>query len=288
MIDGNTKVCGIIGDPIGHSLSPKMHNAAFEANNLNFVYAAFNVKKDALRDAVAGLKALGVVGFNVTIPHKVDVISYLDDLDVSVRALTAVNTVVRNGSSLVGFNTDVEGFLSPLRSRGIGLSGTKVTVLGAGGAARACVAGLSMEGCESITVLGRTVSRLRELSQALKGLAGNKMVTRPLTSNTLKETVEASDIVVNATPIGMHPNISDSPVPAELLRTDLLVYDLVYNPIKTTLLKYAESAGASMIQGYEMLVAQGAVAFRLWTQTSPPIEVMEKAALEGLGEHHEG
>lgn len=288
MIDGNTKICGIIGDPVGHSLSPRMHNAAFKARALNFVYVAFNVKKEALAEAVTGLRALRILGINVTIPHKVDIINHLDDLDASARRLDAVNTVVRSNSLLVGFNTDVEGFLAPLRSRGIRLSGTRVTVLGSGGAARSCVAGLSIGGCESITVLGRTGSRMRELSHALKGTAGDKLNTKPLTPKTIKETVKASDIIINATPLGMHPNIADSPVSAELLRTDLLVYDLVYNPIKTKLLEYAESAGASTIPGYEMLVAQGSAAFRLWTQTDPPVEVMERAVLEGLGANREG
>ena len=282
MIDAETRLCCLIGNPVRHSLSPRMHNAAFAATGQNYRYFAFQVEKKDLQVAVSGLNVLGARGFNVTIPHKVAVLGILDEIDATAVSAGAVNTVVANQNRLTGYNTDLEGFLQPLRRRGVGLQGLKVTILGAGGAARAAARALLSEGCASVTVLGRTPSKLRELSGALGESEGGELLAKDLTPANLQHATAESGILVNATPIGMYPNTSQSPLPPNTLRKDLIAYDLVYNPVKTLFLRQAEEAGATVVPGYEMLVAQGAAAFRLWTNIDPPIQVMEKAVLEGL------
>jgi shikimate dehydrogenase len=286
MISGKTKVCAIIGDPIEHSLSPAIHNAAFNACSLDYVFVAFQVKREELREAVQGFKALGVAGFCVTIPHKVAVMAYLDALDPLAKAIGSVNTVVNNNGILTGYNTDAPGFLEPLTTRGIELEGKNVVMLGAGGAARAVAFMLVNEGAR-LTVLNRTLSRAGELAGGIKVSLKKDVNTLEMNYENLKRAISQADICVNTTSIGMSPNTNETPVPAELLHKRHIVYDIIYNPAETRLLREAKEKGAKTLNGAEMLAWQGALAFEKWTGYKAPIEIMLKELKRALGYHED-
>ncbi|UCG55205.1 MAG: shikimate dehydrogenase, partial [Dehalococcoidia bacterium] len=261
MISSKTKICGLIGDPVAHSVSSVMHNAAFKELGLDYLYLPFRVEKDNLPGAIGGLKALGIRGLNVTIPHKVAVIPLLDELEPLAVKTGAVNTIVNDGGHLKGYNTDVDGFLRALFERGIEPEGKKVVVLGAGGASRAISFALAEKGAE-IVILNRKL----EMDWAVK-LAGNisqfsinEARAMELKDENLSLALETADILVNATSVGMKPDIDRSLLPTRLFKPRLVVFDAVYNPLKTRLLSEAESVGAETISGIEMLVWQGALA----------------------------
>ncbi len=269
MIDGHTKLVGLIGWPVEHSLSPAMHNAAFDALGLNWRYVPLPVPPGQVEAAVRGLAALGFWGANVTVPHKQAVIPALDEIAPDTVEFGAVNTIVvgrgENGATVLrGHNTDVQGFTGELRQSGFEPEGKRAVVVGAGGAARAIVFGLLRAGVEEIAVLNRTLER----AQALVSSLGSEEVLRALhlTQEALIESARIADLLVNATTVGMWPHGYDSvwpdgvPVPSRLT-----VFDLVYNPLGTQLLRQARESGARAIGGLGMLIRQGALAFDMWT-----------------------
>jgi len=279
-ISGKTKVCAVIGDPVEHSLSPCIHNVAFEHLGLDYVYVAYTVKEDGLRDAVRGMKNLGIYGLNVTMPHKVKIIRYLDRLDETAREVGAVNTVV-NDVEMVGYNTDGLGALNALKACGGGPRGRKVVILGAGGASRSISFAIAQQASE-LVILNRTPKNAEMLVTRISDVTGRRVRWGRLSGDLLAKELKDASILVNATSVGMHPNDSETPVERSLLRRDMIVFDLVYNPPETRLLGEAKSLGAKVIDGLAMLVYQGAASFEIWTGMKAPVEVMMKAARDEL------
>ncbi|MCD6530781.1 shikimate dehydrogenase [Candidatus Bathyarchaeota archaeon] len=282
-ISGRTKVCALIGDPVEHSLSPIMHNAAFKHLGLDYVYLAFRVRKEELKDAINGVKALKIYGLNVTKPLKVDILSLLDHLDESALKVGAVNTVLRIGDKLIGYNTDGIGALEALREARVSLEGVKAVILGAGGAARAVAFALAPK-VKELVILNRTVTKAKSLSRDLKSKLGVETRFGGLSEVEKEKELEDADLLINATSVGMKPNENLSPVDPELLRPDLTVFDIVYNPIETRLLREARKVGAKVVNGLSMLLFQGAASFSIWTCREPPLEVMREALKSALEE----
>jgi shikimate dehydrogenase len=280
-ISGKTRLCGVIGDPIEHSLSPTIHNAAFNYLKLDFVFLAFRVKAADLENAIQGMRGLGIHGLNVTMPHKSTVIGCLDEVDSTVKFLGSANTILNKDGKLSGFNTDGVGALKALRENGAKLSEKKVLLLGAGGAAKAIALSLAEEVGE-LVVLNRTAEKAKKLAEALEQISNKKVVGGSLSPDTILKNLQDSDVLINATSVGMHPEANQSIVPPQWLRSDLTVMDIVYNPVETKLAKDAKAAGARVISGVEMLIYQGAASFEIWTGLSAPIEVMRRAAINKL------
>ncbi|WNZ47839.1 shikimate dehydrogenase [Leptolyngbya boryana CZ1] len=275
-ITGKTKLLGVIGDPIEHSLSPIMHNAAIEKMGLDFIYVPFRVRD--LKPAIAGFAAIDLQGFSITIPHKQAIIPLLSEITDAAKAIGAVNTVWKGESGWIGTNTDITGFLAPLRSHAPSVA----VVLGNGGAARAVVAGCAELGCSEIHVVGR--SKLQEFQAAW-----NLSALKTHTWDQLSDLLPHADLIVNTTPIGMSPNFDDSPITdhhAERIQENAIAYDLIYVPNPTRFLKQAQQQGATAIDGLEMLVQQGAAALEIWTQQEVPVEVMRQALQNHLGLAH--
>jgi shikimate dehydrogenase len=281
VISGKTSVCAIIGDPVEHSLSPVMHNAAFKKLELNFVYVAFAVTTRELKTAILGAKSLGLRGLNVTMPHKNEVMNYLDEVDATAKAIGAVNTVLNNNGILIGYNTDGVGAMIALQYNGVYPKEKKLVLLGAGGAAKA-IAYQAAQDVDELVILNRTADKAKKIAEALQNSFGKQVKSGNLSSKVLKEELKEANILVNATAVGMHPDVNSSPVPSSLLRDDLCVMDIIYHPLETKLVTDAKAMGAKVISGVEMLIYQGAVAFKIWTNCSAPVEVMRKAALNEL------
>ncbi len=286
VITGTTGVCGLIASPVGHTMSPAMHNAAFRALGLDYVYVPFLVAPADLPNALDGLRALNVRGFNVSIPHKVTCIPFLDGLDTLAEQIGAVNTVVNNEGELRGYNTDAEGFLRSLTSRDIPVARRNIVVVGAGGAARAVAYILAREGAY-LTVLNRTPAAAEGLAEMIEDDFGQRVPYFALEETALEKTLQDAHVLVNTTSVGMSPERDASPVPVRLLRSDLVVCDIVYNPVRTALLGAAEAAGAVTVSGVDMLAWQGALAFDLWTGVQAPFELMRDTVLDLLRGHEE-
>ncbi len=280
-ISGKTRVCGVIGDPIEHTLSPIMHNAAFEALKLDYVFLAFKVKSAEVGNAINGMRALTIHGLNVTMPHKNAVIKYLDEIDPTGKIIASANTILNKDGRLFGFNTDGIGALNALEQNGVEPRGKKVLLLGAGGAAKAIAYTLSQE-ADELVILNRTPKPATELANLLKQKFKKKINTGELSPSTIKDNLADSNVLINATSVGMNPNANQTPVAPEWLKPDLAVMDIVYNPIETKLAKDAKAAGAKVVSGVEMLIYQGAASFEIWTACKAPVEVMRKAALNHL------
>jgi shikimate dehydrogenase len=280
-ISGKTKVCGVIGDPIEHTLSPIMHNAAFNSLNLDYVFLAFKVKHAEVENAVNGMRALNIRGLNVTMPHKTPVLKFLDRTDLSAQIINSVNTILNRDNKLFGFNTDGVGALKALRENGVELKGRKVLLLGAGGAARAIAYTMAKE-ADELAVLNRSLKPAQELAKLLEKTANKKIVSGSLSPKEIEQNLQDSDVLINATSVGMKPKSEESPVASKLLRPNLAVMDIVYNPIETKLAKDAKAAGAKVVSGVEMLIYQGAASFEIWTGKSAPVDVMRQAALNHL------
>lgn len=278
-------LCYLIGYPVGHSMSAVMHNAAFIELGLDFAYQLLEVRPEELeRVALETLRAPDVRGASVTIPHKVSVMGYLDEIDLEAVRIGAVNTVVSDGGRLKGYNTDGIGALSAIGEAYGDLRDAKAVVLGAGGAARAVSYKLA-EYVSEVRILNRTPSRAEALSHYLSSLQECKaeISADGLSSDSIRASLEKADILVNATPLGMHPETDASPVDPDLLRPDLLVFDAVYNPPMTRLLREAEASGSKVLTGVNMLVYQGVAAFELWTGREAPEAVMMESVLDALG-----
>ena len=282
-ISGKTRVCGIIGDPVEHSLSPAMHNAAFQKLNLDFVYVAFRVGKDELREAIVGAKSLDIRGLNVTMPHKNAVMKYLDEIDPTARSIGAVNTILNDNGRLIGYDTDGIGALKALKENGISLNGKKLLLLGAGGAGKAIAFHAAQE-VEELKILNRTTQKAKDLAEVLRKKFGKKIDGNSLSAKTIKKELEDANIMVNATSVGMYPKDDQSLIDPSWLRPNLCVMDIVYNPIETKLAKDAKSVGAKVVSGVEMLVYQGAASFEIWTNRPAPVKVMKQAILNKLSE----
>lgn len=281
VVSGKTRVYGVIGDPIEHTLSPVMHNAAFEALKLDCVFLAFKVKSAEVGNAISGMRAFNIQGLNVTMPHKETVIKHLDEIDPTARFLNAVNTIQNKNGKLLGFNTDGVGALKALRANQVDPKDKKVLLLGAGGAARAVAYSLSQEVGE-LVILNRTPKPAEELASFLKKTSNKKITVGLLSPETIETNLADTDILINATSIGMKPNADQSPIKEEWLRRNLAVMDIVYNPVETKLAKNAKAAKATVVSGIEMLIYQGAASFEIWTSCKAPVEVMRKAALNNL------
>lgn len=285
-ISGRSRVFCVLGHPVGHSLSPAMQNAALRDMGLDGVYVAFEVSPEGLPDAIRGLHALGAGGVNCTIPHKEAVIPLLDELSEEARVIGAVNTVLFREGRRIGYNTDAPGFLAALRAEGVDPSGARAVVLGAGGSARAVVAALARCGCR-VTLANRTVERARELAGEIGGRLGTDtgaIRTIPMEPGALGAAVADAALLVNTTSLGMHPHPDAAPpVPAEAFHPGLFVYDLIYNPPETKLLRTARAGGARAAHGAGMLAHQGALALELWTGRPAPAALMERVILETLG-----
>jgi shikimate dehydrogenase len=263
----------IIGDPVSHSLSPAMHNAAFKSLSMDDVYIAYKVSSHELESSVESLRSVKISGFNVTIPHKIAVLQYLDEVDFLSRKAGAVNTVASINGRFKGFNTDIQGFLQPLLNRGIDFRGLSVLLFGAGGSARAVVASLSsVTGISKLVVANRTYNKSSELSKQaeLQGLTSSVSMIEEA-----KVMAKRFDLIVNATSVGLQS--SESILDSEDIDGSSTVYDLVYRPVITKLLENAREKGARIIYGYEMLLEQGAQAFEIWTGLKAPIPAMKKA-----------
>jgi shikimate dehydrogenase len=288
VISGKTKICGLFGDPVAHTVSPAMHNAAFEELGMDGIYLPFRVSKGALAGAVEGARALNFMGFNVTIPHKVAVIPYLDGLDPVAEKIGAVNTVVNRDGELRGYNTDAEGFLRALLERGVEPAGKNAVVLGAGGAARAIAYTLAERGA-CLTILNRLLELdwAGDIAELLVHSFHRETRVLELGPENLEKALDKADVLVNATSVGMSPESDGTPVLARLLRPGLLVFDIVYNPVRTRLLREAEAAGAGTIGGVDMLAWQGALAFEKWTGQPAPLELMRSRAIEALETHED-
>ncbi|MBM4464912.1 MAG: shikimate dehydrogenase [Chloroflexi bacterium] len=286
-VTGETKLVGLIGWPVEHSLSPAMHNSAFAALNLNWCYLPLPVPPERLGEAVAGLRALSFVGANVTVPHKEAVMCYLDEVTPQAQAIGAVNTIVVCGEKSIGYNTDWLGFLAALSEAGFDPQGKRAVILGAGGAARAVVYALAQAGAQ-VTVLNRTLTRTQALVRDFSPpFPSALLVSLPLNSQTLREQAAEAHLLVNTTPVGTWPEVDESIWPEDLaLPGHLTVFDLVYNPRQTRLLQQAEAAGARSIGGLGMLVHQGAASFELWTGEKAPVEAMYEAAQKTVGGAH--
>ena len=297
MVDGKTQVLGVIGDPIEHTFSPAMHNAGLNELGLNYIYLPFHVKEDMLGECIQGAKAMGIKGLNVTIPHKSNVIKHLDDIDSVASMIGAVNTIQfiydednessnqDNGINVrtKGFNTDGYGCVRAIEEK-TSIKDKKVSITGAGGAARAVAFQIANSGIDELSILNRNLSKAQSLANDLK--TNLKSIDIDISINAydleeLKRELSDSDIFIDTTPIGMYPNVDDKPVAsADMLHEDLLVNDIVYTPMKTSLIREAELANAEVVYGYKMLLYQGIRSFEIWLGREAPVEVMEKALLD--------
>ena len=280
---GKTKLICLLGSPVGHSLSPRMHNEAFRLLGLDYVYLCFDVNESSLAAAVEGLKVCGARGFNLTMPDKTAVIALLDRLSPAARLIGAVNTVVNEDGILTGYNTDGAGFLRALSEAGTEIRGQEAVLLGAGGAASAIAVQAALDGAASLRICARPGSRfetrIRRLADELNRQTACRVIFSDITdAAALHSHIASASVLINATPVGMAPETDGCLIPdASWLHPDLTVADIVYHPRKTRLLSMAESAGCRICPGLGMLLFQGAEAFRLWTGREMPVEAVRKA-----------
>jgi len=280
MIDAKTKVIGLIGHPVEHSFSPITHNAAFKDKGLNYVYVAFDVLPENLKYVIDGAKALGIVGFNVTIPHKIEIMKYLDEVDRDAQLIGAVNTIKIEDGRAIGYNTDGIGARIALEEEIGKVKDKNIVIYGAGGAARAVAFELAKD--NNLVIANRTVEKAEALAKEIAEKL-NKKFGEEVKFAGLDVNLEGVDIIINATPIGMHPNVDVEPiVKAENMSKDMVVMDLIYNPLETVLLKEAKKANAKAINGLGMLIYQGAVAFKIWTGVEPNIAAMKDAIMRQM------
>ncbi len=273
----------IIGDPVSHSLSPLIHNSAFSSLNLNYSYIAFRVPQTELEESVYSLKKTDIAGFNVTLPHKVNVISFIDGLSIEAEKAGAVNTVNNENGRLIGYNTDIHGLIAPLEKRQIDFDDIEILILGAGGSCRAALVGLSeKKGIKKINIANRDQDKLNKIISLGKGLGLNCIPLDYDDNNVLKEVSLNSKIIINATSIGL--NNESSPLKSNFMSEGAFVFDIVYRPVFTDLLNNAKDAGCNLIFGYEMLLHQAKKSFEIWTGLRAPLDVMEKSLFGIFGE----
>ncbi|GGD71849.1 shikimate dehydrogenase [Paenibacillus nasutitermitis] len=281
-VDSHTVLYCVIGDPIQHSKSPVMMNRAFRETGLNGIYTAFHITGEQLPDFITGVRAMGIRGINVTIPHKLAVMPLLDEIDESAQAIGAVNTIVNNNGRLVGYNTDGIGYVRSLKEEAEpDLSGKRILVVGAGGATRGILYALAREGVSSITIANRTVARAEEMAAAFEGQAEGLRL-HAIGHEGLKKACGDADIVINTTSLGMHPKVDETPADAGWLVPGTIASDLIYNPMTTRFLAEAKQQGCKIHSGLGMFIYQGAYAFEFWTGQEAPVEAMRSAVLEAF------
>lgn len=275
-IDTATKLCAVIGNPVAHSLSPRMHNAAYRAANLNFAYLAFHVENvGAFLDGVRTIPSFR--GVSVTIPHKRAVMDHLDVIEPMAQHVGSVNTITNDGCKLIGSTTDGPGALRSLTEAGINLCDRRVLFLGSGGAVRAVAFAISeMTKASHVTILGRTRDNVDELVSDMHA-AGCARVSGGSLADDLRDAIASSDIIVQGTSVGMEPNQHETCVPKDMLCPGQVVFDMVYRPHETRLLREAKEAGCTIVHGIDMLLYQAALQFERWTGTSCPINAMREA-----------
>ena len=266
----------VIGDPIDHSLSPNIHNAAFRHLKLDHTYIAYKIPAGELSAGIEALKAIKIAGFNVTIPHKIEMMKFLDEMDTTCKVIGAVNTVLNEDGKLKGYNTDMIGFLDPIKKKNLTIKDSQVLLLGAGGAARAIVTAMVKEKAGKITIVNRTLENANKLAEFAKKIGGNVDTVSIQEANKL---IADYKFIINSTSIGMRNE--PSPISTENISKDSIVYDIVYQPINTDLIKKSKENGATIIYGYEMLLSQAACSFEIWHKMEAPYDVMKKTLLGG-------
>lgn len=281
-INGQTRIVGVIGDPVQHSRSPQMHNAAIVERKLDYVYVPFHVRSGELREAIEGFKALNVLGVNVTIPHKQTVMSILDDVSHEATLIGAANTLIFCDGRVSGDNTDAQGFLRAMTEEGIDIPvGGSAVVLGAGGAARAVVVALALSGLDLITIANRTEWKAIQFEKDLATISETEISAVDLASNQLNLAIRSADLLVNTTSVGMQET-DQLLIDPDFLNPGTIVYEIVYTPPETPLLRVAREKGCQTIGGIGMLVHQGAIAFEKWIGIVPNVETMRIALKQAL------
>lgn len=272
-----TKTFAVIGDPIDHSLSPTIHNAAFRELDLDCTYIAYRIRKDELEEGIESLKKINIAGFNVTIPHKIEMMKHLDKVDQGCSIIGATNTVSYENGLLKGYNTDMDGFLAPIKKKDIKIIDSSVLLLGAGGAARAIVAAFAKEKAKKIVIANRTIQKANELAEFAKKIG---IAATAIKLEDAANLIPDHKFIVNSTSIGL--NNEASPINTDSISEKSIVYDIVYMPINTDLIKQSKKKGATVIYGYEMLLGQACRAFEIWHQKPAPYDVMKRSILGGF------
>jgi len=271
------KTFAVIGDPIDHSLSPTIHNAAYRQLGLECTYIAYRILKEQLDVEINSLKKIKISGFNVTIPHKINVMKYLDDLDENCKTIGACNTVKNNDGNLKGYNTDMDGFLEPIKNRNIPIQDSNILLFGAGGAARAIIAGLAKEKARHATIVNRTEEHGLQLKEFSESIGLNSEVK---TIEEMNEFHADYDFIINSSSLGLKNE--SNPIPIKIINQETVVYDIVYKPVNTELIKESKKKNAEIIYGYEMLLGQAVRSFEIWLQQKAPYDEMKKALLGGF------
>ena len=272
------KTFAVIGDPIDHSLSPTIHNAAYRELGIECTYIAYKVDKGELATGIESLKKIKIAGFNVTIPHKIEMMRYLDNVDETCKKIGAVNTVLNDDGILRGFNTDMDGFLEPIKRKEIQIKNSKIFLLGAGGASRAIIAGFQKEGADNIVIANRTKENGDELARFSNDIG---LDATSVQLDAMNELNSKFDFIVNASSLGLkgEKNI----IPSSLMDEQTTVYDIVYKPLKTDLINTAKENNCEIIYGYEMLLGQAIRSFEIWLDQKAPYEAMKRSILGGFG-----
>ena len=272
-----SKTYAVIGDPIDHSLSPNIHNAAFRHSKLDHTYIAYKIPAGELAAGIEALKAIKIAGFNVTIPHKIEMMKFLDEMDTTCKVIGAVNTVLNENGKLKGYNTDMIGFLDPIKKKNFTIKNSQVLLLGAGGAARAIITAMIKEKASKISIVNRTQENANKLADFAKKIGGNVDTISIHEANKL---ITDYKFIINSTSIGMRNE--PSPISTENISKDSIVYDIVYQPINTDLIKKSKENGATIIYGYEMLLSQAACSFEIWHKMEAPYDAMKNVLLGGI------
>lgn len=279
IINIETKITGLLGYPLSQSYSPIMQNSAFRECKLNKIYIPIEVEPNNLETVVKGISKMNFDGFNITKPYKIDIMKYINGMDEYARLIGAVNTVKISNGILKGYNTDGTGFLKSFEDNtGVKIEGKSIFLLGSGGAARAIAITLALNKAKNIYICNRTYEKAVSLTTDVNKLGSGAAI--PMEYEEMKKAINDSHIIINTTSVGMFPNIDESPLNKELLNDNLIVCDIVYNPLKTKLLKDAEKKGCKVVPGLSMLVYQGAEAFEIWTNMKAPIDIMFKVVGE--------
>ena len=272
-----SKTYAVIGDPIDHSLSPNIHNAAFRHSKLDHTYIAYKIPAGELAAGIEALKAIKIAGFNVTIPHKIEMMKFLDEMDTTCKVIGAVNTVLNENGKLKGYNTDMIGFLDPIKKKNFTIKNSQVLLLGAGGAARAIITAMIKEKASKISIVNRTQENANKLADFAKKIGGNVDTISIQEANKL---ITDYKFIINSTSIGMRNE--PSPISTENIGKNSIVYDIVYQPINTDLIKKSKENGATIIYGYEMLLSQAACSFEIWHKMEAPYDAMKNVLLGGI------
>ncbi|MHA1669981.1 MAG: shikimate dehydrogenase [Promethearchaeota archaeon] len=271
----------IFGHPIEHSMSPIMHNVAFKDLGLNYLYVAIDIAPNNLKQAFDVMRALDIKGANITVPHKETTLKFVDEISPLASRIGAINTIKNENGRLIGRNTDASGAKRALKEANIDLIGKDIMIIGAGGAARA-LAHSFIEEAKKLVIINRTPKRGKALVTELSKEYHKDVLYKKFKNNTIKEMLPSIDILVNSTTIGMFPNVLLSPIPKNYLHEDLTVFDIIYNPLETQLMKYASEKGCRVLGGLDMLIYQGVLSFEWWTNKTPNMELMKKSVINEL------